>query len=84
MINLTLHNLDETLKASLEKQAKKHGRSLEEEAKAILRTVLIENPDTSLNLASTIWKRFTTFGDFDIPNIPRDSLREPSNFEDLL
>jgi plasmid stability protein len=84
MTNLILHDLDENLKVSLEKQAKKHGRSLEEEAKEILRTVLVKSSKNPSNLAFLIRKRFTPLGDFDIPNIPRDPLREPPNFEDLL
>lgn len=81
---LILDNLDENLHAILERQAKKNGRSLEEEAKEILRTVLIENPKSETNLALAIKKRFAELGDFDIPTITRDSIRETPNFEDLL
>ncbi|MDJ0661410.1 MAG: hypothetical protein QNJ42_18255 [Crocosphaera sp.] len=81
---LILDNLDENLQASLERQAEKNGRSLEEEAKEILRTALIENPTSETNLAFTIRKRFAEIGDFDIPTITRDPIREPPNFEDLL
>ncbi|MGK7946961.1 MAG: TraY domain-containing protein, partial [Microcystaceae cyanobacterium] len=51
MNKLILDNLDETIHSSLEQQAKKNGRSLEEEAKAILRIVLVETSETQNNLA---------------------------------
>ncbi|WP_107671022.1 plasmid stability protein [Cyanothece sp. BG0011] len=84
MNKLILDNLDENLQVSLEKQAKENGRSLEEEAKEILRGVLLENPSHPRNLALAIKRRFAELGDFEIPTTSRDSMREPPNFEDLL
>ena len=84
MKKLILDNLNETIHASLEQQAKKNGRSLEEEAKEILRTVLVGTPEPQNNLAFAIKKRFAALGEFEIPTIPRDSIRKLPNFEDLL
>ncbi|WP_390370113.1 FitA-like ribbon-helix-helix domain-containing protein [Crinalium epipsammum] len=74
---MTLQNLDDDIKNLLQKRAEAHGRSLEEEAKEILRTVLIENQENTLNLASVIERRFAHFVDFELPDIPKEPLREP-------
>ena len=84
MNKLILDNLDESIRVSLAKQAKNNGRSLEEEAKEILRTALVETSAPQTNLAAAIKKRFAGLGDFEIPTVTRDSMREPPNFEDLL
>jgi len=83
MNNITIQNFDDDLKNRLQKRAEYYGRSLEEEAKEILRAVLIENTLQPLNLALAIEGRFAHFGDFELPTITREPLREPPNFEDL-
>jgi plasmid stability protein len=83
MNNITIQNFDDDLKNRLQKRAEYYGRSLEEEAKEILRAVLTENALEPLNLALAIERRFAHFGDFELPNIAREPLREPPNFEDL-
>lgn len=89
MNNITIQNIDDKLKNRLQQRAEYYGRSLEEEAKEILQAVLTENSlETEnsiepLNLARAIEQRFAHFGDFEIPTIARDPLREPPNFEDL-
>ncbi len=89
MNNITIKNLDDSLKNRLQQRAEYYKRSIEEEAKEILRAFLtdnsieIENSPESLNLAKAIEQRFAQFGDFELPTIARDSLREPPNFEDL-
>ena len=83
MTNITIQNVDDDLKNRLQKRAEYYGRSLEEEAKEILRAVLTENRLEPLNLVLAIERRFAHFGDFELPMITRDPLREPPNFEDL-
>jgi plasmid stability protein len=83
MNNITIQNFDDDLKNRLQKRAEYYGRSLEEEAEEILRTVLIENTLEPLNLASAIERRFAHFSDFELPNITREPLREPPNLQDL-
>lgn len=82
MSNITIQNFDDNLKNLLQKRANYYGRSLEEEAKEILRTVLKETPVKSLNLAESIHQKFADLGDFEIPTVPREPLREPPNFEE--
>jgi len=38
-------------------------------------------PESKLNLAAAIEKRFAHLGDFELPKIPREAMREPPNFE---
>jgi antitoxin FitA len=53
---LTVRNLDETLKARLRVRAAEHGRSMEAEARAILRDALLGPP--AFQLGSRIHERF--------------------------
>lgn len=49
MATLTIRNLDDDLKAILRVQAARHGRSMEEEVRSILRQALVKpNPTTGL------------------------------------
>jgi plasmid stability protein len=82
MNNITISNLDDDIKSRLKKRAEKHGRSLEEEAKEILRIALIENYEQPLNLANMIEQRFANLGDFELPEIPREPIRTISTFEE--
>jgi len=83
MNNITIQNFDDNLKNRLQKRAEYYDRSLEEEAKEILRAVLTQNAIEPLNLALAIERRFAYLGDFELPAIPREPLREPPNFEEF-
>ncbi|NJL91108.1 MAG: plasmid stability protein [Coleofasciculaceae cyanobacterium SM2_1_6] len=83
MNSITIQNLDDDLNDRLEKRAKYYGRSLEEEVKEILRAALTANIEQPLNLATAIEQRFAHLGNFKLPNIPREPMREPPNFEDM-
>lgn len=77
MASLTIRNLDEPLKARLRIQAAVHGRSMEDEARDILRTALTREPTQPSNLAAAIRKRFAPLGGVDLPDVPREPVREP-------
>jgi plasmid stability protein len=81
MTDLTIHNLDENIKARLQKQAEKHGRSLEEEAKEILRLTLTKQEHPS-NIVTMIERRFAHCGDFELPEIPREPIRQIPTLEE--
>ena len=81
MTSIVIQNLDNDLKVRLQKRAEERGHSLEEEAKEILRIALTENAEQPVNLAFAIERRFANFGDFEIPTIPREPMREPPKFE---
>ncbi|NER37428.1 MAG: plasmid stability protein [Oscillatoria sp. SIO1A7] len=81
MTGIVIQNLDDDFKARLQKRAEERGRSLEEEAKEILRIALTEKAEQPVNLALAIERRFANFGDIEIPTIPREPMREPPKFE---
>jgi plasmid stability protein len=82
MASITIRNLDESLKSRLRNQAAAHGRSMENEARDILRSALTQQAPPSGNLAETIRARFAPLGGFDMPEVPRGAMREPPSFED--
>lgn len=80
MTSITVRNLDESLKRRLRVQAASHGRSMEDEARDILRTALNQEPTPPANLAAAIRSRFAPLGGVDLPEAPREPMREPPDF----
>lgn len=78
MASITIRNLDEGLKSRLRVQAAIHGRSMEDEARDILRSVLARHSQPATNLADAIHARFAALGGVDLPVTPREPMREPS------
>lgn len=74
MASLTLRNLDDTLKTRLRVRAAQHGRSMEEEARGILREAL---GDDGADLAERIRRRFAPLGGVELALPPREPMREP-------
>lgn len=72
MASMTIRNLDDDLKQRLHIQAAEHGRSMEEEARAILHTAL-----TSTNLAQAIHARFAPLGGVELDIPLREPMRDP-------
>jgi len=81
MASITIRNLDDDLKSRLRVRAAHHGRSMEDEARAILRSVLATGRDTGGNLAASIHRRFTALGGADLQIAPREPIREPPDFD---
>jgi plasmid stability protein len=81
MASITIRNIDDTLKSRLRIQAGNRGRSMEDEARDILRCALNQASEPPGNLATEISARFAPLGEFDMPDIPRDPMREPPNFD---
>lgn len=75
--SITIRSLDEHTKARLRVRAAHHGRSMEDEARNILRTVLAEEPGLPRNLAEAIRLRFQPFGGVELRLPARESMREP-------
>jgi plasmid stability protein len=80
MASITIRNLDDGLKRSLRVRATKHGRSMEEEAREILRQA-VEPSTVPGNLGQTIHARFAAIGgvELDVParGQMRTQLSEP-------
>lgn len=80
MATLTIRQLDEKTKARLRIRAAHHGRSMEEEAREILRSTLAAARPASTNLAECIRRRFAPLGGVEMKLPERDSLRTPPEF----
>ena len=76
MASMTIRNLSDDLKKRLRIQAAEHGHSMEEEARAILRSALTEQGSPA-NLARAIRTRFAPLGGVELDIPPRDPMREP-------
>ena len=76
MASITIRNLDDGLKQQLRVRAAEHGRSMEEEAREILREVVGEGSPPR-DLASAIRKRVAPLGGIDLDIPDREPLREP-------
>jgi len=82
MASITIRNLDDPLKARLRVQAAIHGRSMEDEARDILRSSLCREPSRRGNLATAIRARFAPLGGMDLPIAPREPMRSPPSFDE--
>lgn len=78
MATLTIRNLDDDLKSTLRVRAARHGRSMEEEVRSILRQALAKaSPATGLG--RRLVSRFETVAtELSIP--PRSLPRKPPNW----
>ncbi len=81
MASITIRNLDDDLKARLRVRAAKRGRSMEEEAREIIRGALSERRRNVRSLAAAIRRRFADLGGVDLPDIERDATREPPRLD---
>jgi antitoxin FitA len=77
MASITIRRLDDAVKARLQLRAASHGRSMEEEAREILKAGLRPNSAPRLNLADSIRRRFEPLGGVDLAIPPREAVRRP-------
>lgn len=77
MASLTIRNLDEQTKARLRVRAARHNRSMEEEARVMLRQVLAEPDEPKVSLAESVVRRFSALGGFELPLPEREPMRRP-------
>jgi plasmid stability protein len=81
MASITIRNLDDALKAQLRIRAAHHGRSMEEEAREILRTSLAAKSRQSGGLYTLIRKIIEPVGGVELEPLPREPAREPPRFD---
>ncbi len=81
MASIIIRKLDESTKERLRIQAAYNRRSMEDEARSILRAALSGNETTPSNLADTIHQRFKALGGIDLQIPARAPMREPPEFE---
>jgi plasmid stability protein len=80
--SLTIRQLDPGLKDRLRARAAQHGRSMAEEARAILDAALpAADQQTGADLAEAIRRRFAPLGGVELELPPREPMRPPPRFE---
>jgi antitoxin FitA len=80
MAQFVVRQLEEAVKASLRRRAKRHGRSMEEEVREILRDAAKEDSRTVAKLGSRIAARFRRIGlKADLPEL-RGQYPRPADF----
>jgi plasmid stability protein len=82
MATLTIRQLDQKTKTRLRVRAAHHGRSMEEEAREILRSALTTPSRTKENLATAIRRRFASLGGIELSLPLRDAVRKAPRFEE--
>jgi len=75
--SITIRNLDNETKARLRLRAARQQRSMEEEARHILRTALTTPRKRRADLAQSIQQRFRHFGGLPLDVPPRKPIRTP-------
>ena len=77
MASITIRKLDEHVKAKLRVRAAHHGRSMEEEAREILKRVLVAEEPQAQNLAQAIRRHIEPFGGVELALPQRQPVRRP-------
>ena len=80
MSSITIRNLDAAIKRKLRLRAAEHNRSMEEEARDILRCALARAPEPQANLADGIRRIIEPIGGVELPEFPRGPIHEPPDF----
>jgi plasmid stability protein len=81
MASITIRNLDDTLKQRLRVRAAAHGRSMEEEAREILRDVVGRGAPPR-DLAAAIRRRVTPLGGVELAIPEREPVPDPVRFDE--
>lgn len=76
MASITIRDLDDRVKARLRVRAAQHNRSMEEEARAILKTALAVEATPSKSLVQAIRARIEPLGGIELTIAPREPMRE--------
>ena len=81
MASITLRKLDDTVKSRLRLRAASNGRSMEEEARIILRDAGEQEPVPERGLGTAVHELFKPLGGLDLELPPREPVREPPRFD---
>ncbi|MBV8169980.1 MAG: plasmid stabilization protein [Alphaproteobacteria bacterium] len=81
MASMTIRNLEDGLKRKLRERAARHGRSMEAEARDILRAALTDAAAPSGNLYDAIRRHIEPLGGVDLTLPKREPAHEPPRFE---
>ena len=82
MASITVRKLDDELKQRLRVRAAENGRSMEQEAREILKAALDgEKAVPEKDLGTAIHELFKPFGGVELEIPPREPTREPPRFD---
>jgi plasmid stability protein len=82
MASLLIRQIDEKVKTSLRVRAAENGRSMEEEAREILRAGLVSKPPVRPNLVESIRRHITPLGGVELKIPPRELVRPRVDFSE--
>lgn len=77
MASITIRNLEADTKRKLKIRAAMNGRSMEQEAREILKSVLARSSKKSANLAERIRAIFGPLGGVELERLPREAIPDP-------
>ena len=77
MASIVIRNLDETTKRKLKIRAATNGRSMEQEAREILRSAVAHAAKKRPNLAERVREIFGPLGGVELERLPREAIRDP-------
>ena len=77
MASIVIRNLDEATKRRLKIRAATNGRSMEQEAREILKSALAQTPKKRANVAERVREIFAPLGGVDLERLPREAIRDP-------
>lgn len=81
MATMTIRNVDDELKSRLRVRAAMHGRSMEDEAREILRVSLSTEPSGDSAWVDSVMARVEAVGGIDLELPPREAMRAPTSFD---
>ncbi len=81
MASITIRKLDDEVKIRLRMRAAENGRSMEEEARTILREAVDLKAIPKKGLGTALQELFRPFGGVELEIPPREPMREPPGFD---
>jgi plasmid stability protein len=80
MASITIRRLDESVKERLKKRAARHGVSMEEEARELLK-VGVNTQDSGQAMVDSIRRLVAPVGGIEFPDVRRELARDPPTFD---
>ncbi len=77
MASITIRQLEESTKRKLRMRAASHGRSMEQEAREILKAALSQAEEQPTDLGKAIRDIFASLGGVELQIPPRGPIRDP-------
>jgi len=79
MASITIRNLEADTKRKLKIRAATNGRSMEQEAREILKSALAHSSKKKANLAERIHEIFGPLGGVELEHLSREPVRDPDS-----